>query len=132
MTQDDALFRFRLRVFALAAELGNARAACRAMGIHPSTYYTWRTQLLRFGPEILRPRERRQPRMPNTTSPFVEQRVLAFALGHRGFGPTRIAAELARTRAAAPVAAHLIMSSARRRCGRFSSNASGHLGDRTP
>ncbi len=38
MTQDDLLYRFRLRVFAIAAELGNARAACRAMGIlaHPS------------------------------------------------------------------------------------------------
>ena len=36
MTQDDLLYRFRLRVFAMAAELGNVRAACRAMGIHPS------------------------------------------------------------------------------------------------
>ena len=96
MSPDDALYRFRLRVFALAEELGNARAACRAMGIHPSTYYRWRRQLLRFGPEILRPRERRGPRMPNATSPLVEQRVVAFALGHPGFGPARIAAELAR------------------------------------
>ncbi len=96
MTPDDALFRFRLRAFALAAELGNVRSACRAMGIHPSTYYAWRRQLLRFGPEILRPRERRPPRTPNSTSPLVEQRVLAFALGHPGFGPARIAAELAR------------------------------------
>ena len=44
----------------------------------------------------MRPRERRQPRMPNATSPLVEQRVVAFALGHPGFGPQRIAAELAR------------------------------------
>ena len=66
------------------------------MGIHPSTYYAWRRQLIRFGPDILRPRERRQPRMPNATSPFIEQRVIAFALGHPGFGPARIAAELAR------------------------------------
>ncbi len=96
MSPDDALYRFRLRVFALAEELGNARAACRAMGIHPSTYYRWRRQMLRFGPEILRPRERRGPRMPNATSPLIEQRVVAFALGHPGFGPARIAAELAR------------------------------------
>jgi transposase-like protein len=41
MTQNDLLYRFRLRVFAVAAELGNVRAACRAMGIHPSTYYRW-------------------------------------------------------------------------------------------
>src|SRR2546426_4363821 len=66
------------------------------MGIHPSTYYRWRAQVPRFGPEILRPRERRRPRMANQTSPFVEQREVAFALGHPRFGPTRISAELRR------------------------------------
>ncbi len=81
MTQDDLLYRFRLRTFAMAAELGNVRAACRAMGIHPSTYYRWKHQLDRYGPEILRPRERRTPRMANATSPLVEQLVVAFALG---------------------------------------------------
>ncbi len=77
MTTDDALYAFRLRVFSLARELGSVRAACRAMGIHHSTYYRWKAQLERFGPEILRPRERRSPRMANATSPLVEQRVVA-------------------------------------------------------
>jgi len=98
VTQDDLLYRFRLRTFAVAAELGNVRAACRAMGIHPSTYYRWKHQLDRYGPEILRPRERRTPRMANATSPLVEQRVVAFALGHPGFGPARIAVEPAQPR----------------------------------
>jgi hypothetical protein len=42
--------------------------------------------------------------MANQTSVLVEQRVVAFALGHPGFGPGRIAAELARpnTPAGAP------------------------------
>ena len=66
------------------------------MGIHPSTFYRWKAQLERFGPEILMPRERRRPKMANQTSPFVEQRVVAFALGHPGFGPARISAELRR------------------------------------
>jgi transposase len=79
VTQDDLLYRFRLRTLAMAAELGNVRAACRAMGIHLSTYYRWKRQLDRYGPEILRPRERRVPRMANATSPLVEQRVVAFA-----------------------------------------------------
>jgi hypothetical protein len=69
----------------MAAELDNVRAACRAMGIHPSTYYRWKHQLDRYGPEILRPRERRVPRMANQTSVLLEQRVVAFALGHPGF-----------------------------------------------
>ena len=98
MTEDDALYRFRLRALGLATELGNVRAACRAMGIHPSTFYRWRAQVLRFGPEILRPRERRRPKMANQTSPFIEQRVVAFSLGQPGFGPMRISAELRRAK----------------------------------
>jgi transposase len=82
----------------MAQELGNVRAACRAMGIHPSTYYRWKRQLDRHGPEILRLRERRPPRMANATSVLVEQRVVAFALGHPGFGPARIAVALAQPR----------------------------------
>ena len=96
MTPEDVLYRQRLRTFALAEELGSVRAACRVMGIHHSTYYRWKAQAERYGLELLRPRERRQPRMPNATSPLVEQRVVAFALGYPGFGPARIAAELAR------------------------------------
>lgn len=98
MGNDDALYRFRLGVFALAEELGNVRAACRIMGIHHSTFYRWKHQLERHGTEILRPRERRQPRMPNATSPFVEHRIVAFSLGHPGFGPARVSAELGRTK----------------------------------
>ena len=45
---------------------------------------------------MLRPRERRRPRMPNQLSVMVEQRIVAFALGHPGFGPRRVAARLAR------------------------------------
>lgn len=96
MTHDDRLFRFRLRLFALAEELQSVRAACRAMEVHPSTYYRWKKMVDRGGLEMLRPRERRPPRMPNATSVLVAQRVVAFALGHPGFGPARISAELAR------------------------------------
>ena len=69
--------------------------ACRAFGVHRSTYYLWKRRVERHGLEILRPRERRRPRMPNQLSPFVEERIVAFALGHPGFGPRRIASELA-------------------------------------
>ena len=96
MGNDDALFRYRLAVFALAKELGNVRAACRMMGIHHSTFYRWKHQLEQYGTEILRPRERHRPRMPNATIPFVEHRIVAFALGHPGFGPARVSAELQR------------------------------------
>lgn len=98
MINDDVLYGFRLRLFSLAQELGNVRAACRIFGIHPSTYYCWRGPVLRSGLEMLRPRERRPPRMPNQTSQLTEQRVLAFSLGHPGLGPRRISATLAQER----------------------------------
>ncbi len=98
MVDDDVLFRFRLRLFSLAQELGNVRAACRIFGVHPSTYYRWRGPVLRSGLEMLRPRERRPPRMPNQTSQLVEARILAFALGEPGLGPRRISATLAQER----------------------------------
>ena len=98
MVDDDVLFRFRLRLFGLAAELHNVREACRLMGVHPSTYYRWRGPVLRSGLEMLRPRERRPPRMPNQASALMEQRVVAFALGHPGLGPRRISATLAQER----------------------------------
>jgi transposase InsO family protein len=96
VTQDDVLYRFRLRALALAGELGNVRAACRALGIHHATFYRWKRLADRHGVELLRPRERRAPAMPNQTSPVLEQRILAFSLAHPGYGPGRIAAELAR------------------------------------
>jgi transposase InsO family protein len=98
VVNDDVLYGFRLRLFSLAAELGNVRAACRIMGVHPSTYYRWRGPVLRSGLEMLRPRERRPPRMPNQTSVLVEQRVIAFSLGQPGLGPRRISASLAQER----------------------------------
>lgn len=96
MTEDDVLFGFRLRLFTLAEELGNVSEACRAMGVARSTYYAWKPKLERYGLDGLRVRERRKPRMPNQIGPHLEHRVLAFSLGHPGFGARRISAELAR------------------------------------
>lgn len=36
LVDDDVLFKFRLRLFSLAAELGNVRAACRMLEVHPT------------------------------------------------------------------------------------------------
>jgi transposase InsO family protein len=96
VTEHDVLVGFRLRLFTLADELGNVSAACRAMGVDRSTYYRWRHKVDRWGLEALSVRERRRPRMPNQIGPHLEQKVIAFALGHPGLGPRRISAELAR------------------------------------
>jgi transposase InsO family protein len=54
--------------------------------------------VLASGLEMLRPRERRPPRMPNQLSQLTEQRIVAFSLGHPGLGPRRISASLAQER----------------------------------
>src|SRR4051812_2390154 len=95
MTKDDVLFGYRLQLFALAGQTTVAHA-CRTFGVHRSTYYDWKTKVERQGLEMLRPRERRRPVMPNQLSPVIEQRIVAFALGHAGLGPKRISAQLAR------------------------------------
>jgi transposase InsO family protein len=98
VVDDDVLYRFRLRLFGLAEELHNVRAACRIFGVHPSTYYRWRPAVLASGLEMLRPRERRPPRMPNQLSQLTEERIVAFSLGHPGLGPRRVSATLAQER----------------------------------
>jgi transposase len=97
MTDHDVLYGYRLALFDLAAR-ATVTHACRTFGVHRSTYYRWKQQVDRHGLEMLRPRERRPPRMPNQLSQLVEQRIVAFSLGHPGYGPDRIAAELRRDR----------------------------------
>src|SRR5262245_50431352 len=72
MTHDDVLFGYRVQLFALAGEVGVAQA-CRLMGVHRSTYYRWKPEVERAGLEVLRPRERRRPQMPNQLSALVER-----------------------------------------------------------
>ena len=98
MTEHDVLVGFRLRLFTLAEELGNVSEACRLMGVDRSTYYRLKAKVDRWGLEALNVRERRRPRMPNQIGPHLEQRIIAFSLGHPGYGPRRISAELARER----------------------------------
>lgn len=95
VTKDDVLFGYRQQLFAEAART-NVSAACRTFGVHRSTYYAWKRQVDRHGLEVLRPRERRKPKMPNQLSKMVEERILSFSIAHPGLGPKRVAAELGR------------------------------------
>ena len=94
MSHDDVLFRYRLRLFTLAEELGNVSEACRRMGMSRQTYYRLKRQMDRWGIEALRVRERRRPRQPNEIGPHLEQRIVAFCLAHPGL---RAPAHLRRT-----------------------------------
>jgi transposase InsO family protein len=95
MTKDDVLFGYRQALFAEAART-SVTGACRRFGVHRSTYYAWKRAVDRHGLEMLRPRERRAPRMPNQLSKMVEERIVAFSLGHPGLGSKRVSGELRR------------------------------------
>jgi transposase InsO family protein len=95
MSEDDVLFGYRLQLFDYAART-TVSEACRTFGVHRSTYYRWKRLVERHGLEVLRPRERRRPKMPNQLPAMVEERIVAFAIAHPGLGPRRIASELGR------------------------------------
>jgi len=58
--------------------------ACRTFGVHRSTF-SRRKRPVDRGLEVLRPRERRKPRMSNQLPAMVEQRIVAFAITHPGW-----------------------------------------------
>jgi transposase len=95
MSGDDALFGYRLQLSDEAART-SVSEACRTFGVRRSTSHRWKRLVDRHGLEVLRPRERRRPRMPNQLPAMVEERILAFAIAHPGLGPRRIASELRR------------------------------------
>jgi transposase len=95
MSEDDVLFGYRLQLLDYAAR-SSVSEACRTFGVHRSTFYRWKRMVERHGLEVLRPRERRKPRMPNQLPAMVEERIVAFAIAHPGLGPRRIASELRR------------------------------------
>jgi transposase len=105
MSHDDVLFGYRLQLFDHAARVGVSKA-CRVFGVHRSTYYRWKAQIDRHGLEVLRPRERRRPKMPNQLPAMVEERIVAFAIAHPGLGPRRIASELRRRKWGGIVVSH--------------------------
>jgi len=95
MTKDDVLFGYRLQLFAEAGRT-SVSEACRTFGVHRSTYYAWKRQVDRHGLEMLRPRERRRPQMPNALPKMIEERIVSFSIAHPGLGPKRVSGELAR------------------------------------
>ena len=95
MTKDDVLFGYRQALFAEAARTSVAEA-CRRFGVHRFTYYAWKRAVDRHGLEVLRPRERRRPKMPNQLPKMIEERILSFSIAHPGLGPKRVASELRR------------------------------------
>ena len=93
MTHDDVLTGYRRRLFTLAEEIG-VRPACRAMGVHHSTYYRLKSQVDRFGPRGAATSASAAGRgcQPDRPPPRAADRRLR--PGEAGLRPRRISAEL--------------------------------------
>ena len=72
----------------VGSELSSVRAACRARGIHHSTYYRWRRQVELYGAEVLRPRHPlRAAERRHRLHPGLAQRGGVRTTGSRRAGP---------------------------------------------
>ncbi len=91
MSVHDAVLSHQRQLVSLIERSDNKRAACRQAGIHHSTFYRWRARVLRE-PTVEIPRRRWRDL-------HTDSQVVAIALSHPGWGPQRLAWELARTSA---------------------------------
>src|SRR5689334_1069452 len=67
VTPAEIIHHRRVRVLALADELGNVAAACRLMGVSRTRFYEWRKIVAAYGLDGLMPKPRRAPQLPNAT-----------------------------------------------------------------
>lgn len=95
MTPTEIIYHRRVRLLALADELGNISAACRQMGISRTRYYEWRKIVATYGLEALMPKDRRTPQLPNATPTHVVEELLTLAVVEPTLGCRQYADRLA-------------------------------------
>ena len=95
MTPSEIIYHRRVRLLALADELGNVSEACRQMGISRTRYYEWREIVADYGLEALMPKGRRTPQLPNATPTHVVEELLTLAVVEPTIGCRQYADRLA-------------------------------------
>ena len=95
MTPTEIIYHRRVRLLALADELGNVSAACRTMGISRTRYYEWRRIVAEYGLEALMPKARRTPQLPNATPTHIVEDLLTLAVVEPTLGCRQYADRLA-------------------------------------
>lgn len=95
MTPAEIIYHRRVRLLALAGELGNVSEACRLMSISRTRYYQWRDLVAAYGLEALMPKGRRQPQQPNATPTHVVEELLTLAVVEPTIGARQYADRLA-------------------------------------
>ena len=95
MTPSEIIYHRRVRLLALADELGNISEACRQMGISRTRFYEWRQLVAAYGVEALMPKNRRTPQLPNATPTHVVEELLTLAVIEPTIGCRQYADRLA-------------------------------------
>ena len=89
MTLADSVHQTRLHAMVYVARVGNVSQACRDLGISRTLFYRWKARYVQYGPDGLRPGQRKAPLHPGQTPPHVERSVLAWAVAEPTWGPLR-------------------------------------------
>jgi transposase InsO family protein len=95
VTPTEIIYHRRVRLLALADELGNVSEACRQMGISRTRYYEWRRVVAEYGLEALMPKARRTPQLPNATPTHLVEDLLTLAVVEPTLGCRQLSDRLA-------------------------------------
>lgn len=88
------LIKARSGLLALVEKFQNVSLACKLAGVSRSYYYKLKKSLDTHGPEGLAPRKRARPRMPNQTSPELEEKILEMTEKCPSYGYGKVSAQL--------------------------------------
>lgn len=95
MTPAEIIYHRRVRLLALADELGNVAKACRQMGVSRTRFYEWRKIVADYGIDALMPKTRRAPQLANTTPTHIVEELLTSAVVEPTIGCRQYADRLA-------------------------------------
>jgi hypothetical protein len=95
VTPAEIIYHRRVRLPALADELGNVAQACRQMGISRTRFYEWRKIVADYGIDALMPKAHRCPQLPNATPTHIVEDLLTLAVVEPTLGCRQYADRLA-------------------------------------